>query len=208
MERIKYTKNNSKVIIEKTFKVLEAGGLFVFPSETCYGLGADATNQAAIDKLFLYKTKREGKPISIAVFDIKMAKKYVKINEVAESLYKKYLPGPITIISKDLGKVADGVGSKQGTLGIRIPDYQLILEIVKRFGKPITATSANISCQPEPYSVDDMLKDAPKESLKFLDLIIDAGELPHNENSTVVDTTMNKLNVVREGQIKFIKNKS
>lgn len=201
MERIRYTKENSAIIIKKALNVLKNGGIFVFPTETCYGLGADATNQAAIDKLYSYKTRREGKPLSIAVCDIEMASKYVTINETAENLYKNYLPGPITVISKGLGKVAKGVESEYGTLGIRIPDNELVLNIIRAFGRPFTATSANISYMPKPYSVDSLLKNTPPKSQNLIDLIIDAGELPHRETSTVVDTTMNNLNIMRSGQI-------
>ena len=204
MERIKYTKNNSELIIKKVLNVLKNGGIFVFPTETCYGIGADATNQAAINKLYSYKTRREGKPLSIAVCDIKMASKYVDINEMAENLYKNYLPGPITVVSKGLGKVAKGVESEYGTLGIRIPDYKLVLDIIQAFKKPITATSANASYLPKAYSIDSLLKDTPQKSQKLIDLIIDAGELPHRETSTVVDTSMNNLNIMRPGQIKLL----
>jgi tRNA threonylcarbamoyladenosine biosynthesis protein TsaE len=130
-----------------------------------------------------------------------MAAKYVAINEVAKNLYKNYLPGPITVVSKGLGKVAKGVESEYGTLGIRIPDHQLVLDIAHNFKKPFTATSANISYLPKPYSIDALLKNTPQKSQELIDLIIDAGELPHRETSTVVDTTMNNLNIMREGQI-------
>lgn len=200
MERIGYAEDNSEMIVKKALQVLEEGGLLVFPTETCYGLGADATNQAAIDKLYQYKSRREGKPLSIAVCDKEMASKYVEINETAANLYDNYLPGPITVVSKGLAKVAEGVESEYGTLGVRIPDYSLVLEIIRRFGKPITATSANISYLPKPYSIDSLLKDTPEKSLSLISLAIDAGELPHREASTVVDTTMNNLNIMRPGQ--------
>ena len=73
-------KKSSKKIIKKTLDVLNKGGLVIYPTETCYGIGADATNKEAIQKLLNYKTKREGKAISIAVADKKMAKKYVILN--------------------------------------------------------------------------------------------------------------------------------
>jgi L-threonylcarbamoyladenylate synthase len=201
MERIKHTPENSKIIIAKALAVLKNGGILVFPTETCYGLGVDATSEAAIQKLFSYKTRREGKPLSIAVCDTKMAAEYVDLNEMADNLYKNYLPGPITVVSRGLGKVAPGVESEYGTLGIRIPNYQLVLDIIKAYGKPITATSANASYLPKPFSIEALLKDTPQKSQKLIDLIIDADELPHSESSTVVDTTMNNLNIMRPGQI-------
>ncbi|HOZ53415.1 MAG TPA: Sua5/YciO/YrdC/YwlC family protein, partial [bacterium] len=82
MKILKYNSKNEINIINQALKVLKSGGLLVFPTETCYGLGVDATNKQAVKKLFNYKTRREGKPLSIAVSDIKMAKKYVEINEI------------------------------------------------------------------------------------------------------------------------------
>lgn len=205
MKILKYNPKNELDIINQALKVLKSGGLLVFPTETCYGLGADATNPQAIKKLFKYKARREGKPLSIAVSDIEMAKKYVKINEIAENLYQNYLPGPITIVSKGLKKVAPDVESEYGTLGIRVPDFKLIIEIIKKFGKPITATSANISYLPKPYCIKNLLKDCPQKSQDLIDLIIDAGNLPKRETSTVVDTTMNNLNIMRPGQINLKK---
>jgi L-threonylcarbamoyladenylate synthase len=205
MERLKYSKKNEEIIIKKALDVLKRGGLLVFPTETCYGLGADATNPKAIDRLYSYKTRREGKPLSIAVSDRKMAAKYVEINEVAANLYQNYLPGPITVVSKGLGKVASGVESEYGTLGVRIPDYQLVINIISAFKKPITATSANMSYLPKPYSIETLLKDLPSKNLALIDLIIDAGELEHRETSTVVDTTMNNLNIMRSGQVDLAK---
>lgn len=208
MKNLKYTTANRKKIIEETLRILKAGGLFVFPTETCYGLGGDATNTSAINRLFKYKSRREGKPLSIAVTDAKMASRYVEINEAGKNLYNNYLPGPITVVSKSKGRVASGVESEYGTLGIRIPDNSLVLEIIKRFGRPITATSANISYKPKPYSIKALLKDTPPAQLSLIDLIIDAGVLPRRASSTVVDTTLNSLNVIREGEISLNKNKS
>lgn len=205
MEIIKYNPKNHSEIVKKATKILKSGGIFVFPTETCYGLGADATNKKAIEKLYKYKRRREGKPLSVAVSDSKMAQKYVEINEIAQNLYDNYLPGPITVVSKSLGKVVKEVESEYGTLGIRIPNHKLVLDIIKEFGKPFTATSANPSYLPKPYSIKNLLKTTPQKSQDLIDLIIDAGELEQREASTVVDTTMNNLNIMRQGQIDFSK---
>jgi L-threonylcarbamoyladenylate synthase len=194
-------------VIQLAVTTLRRGGLVVYPTETCYGIGVDATNQAAVDKLLSYKTRREGKPISVAVSTPNMAQKYVKMNATARNLYTNYLPGPLTVVSKGRGKVAKGIESEYGTLGIRIPNYQLVLDVVTRFGKPITSTSANVSYKKKPYSIASLLKNLPEKKQLQIDLIIDAGELPHNETSTVVDTTLNDLTIIREGQISFSKHK-
>ncbi|MFA6554751.1 MAG: L-threonylcarbamoyladenylate synthase [Candidatus Paceibacterota bacterium] len=189
MTIFKLTEQNTAEAVSKAVTVLRNGGLVIFPTETCYGIGADATNQKAVDRLFQYKTKREGKPISVIVSDKEMARKYVELGSVTESAYDKYLPGPFTIISKSLGNTAEGIASKQGTLGIRIPDYNLVTNISKEFGKPFTATSANISGAPSPYSIEKWSEQTPHECQDLVGLVLDAGDLPKNEPSTIVDTT-------------------
>lgn len=203
MERIKYEDNNIEEVIKKSVEVLKKGGTVIYPTETCYGIAVDATNQKAVDRLYEYKGFRGQKPFSMAVIDREMAEQYVEINEMADNLYKNYLPGPVTVVSKSKGGVAKGVESEFGSIGIRIPDHKVPVEIVKLFGKPITATSANVSYKPVPYSIEQYLKLTPKKSLKYIDLIIDAGKLPPNVPSTVLDTTMNSLSVLREGKLEF-----
>lgn len=191
-------------VIQAAVETLKKGGLLVFPTETMYGIGADATNQEAIDKVLAYKARREGKPLSIAVSSQEMAAEYVEVNAVAKNLYETFLPGPLTVVSKGRGKVARGVESETGTLGVRIPDYPLVLEIVKVFGKPITATSANASYKKRPYSINDILNNISAKQRGLVDLILDAAQLPKREPSTVVDTTLNEKVVLRQGDIKLV----
>jgi len=189
--------------VDEIVTVLKKGGLVIYPTETVYGVGVDATNSDAIKKLNLYKKRPFGKPYSIAVSDEKMAKRYVFINETAKNLYKNFLPGPMTVISKGKGRVAKGVESEDGTLGIRIPNYVLVVDIVKKLGSPITATSANASYKKRPYKITDILDNISANQKKLLDLIIDAGTLPPREPSTVVDTTSEDNIVLRQGDIKL-----
>ncbi|MCX6816586.1 MAG: L-threonylcarbamoyladenylate synthase, partial [Candidatus Beckwithbacteria bacterium] len=144
-------KSTQKNIINEAVKVLQADGLVIYPTETCYGAGVDATNQTAVNKLLCYKTRREGKPLSVAVTDIQMAARYVKLNPTAKNLYQKFLPGPLTVVSAGKHQVGSGIESETGTLGVRIPHYPLIIKIINQLGRPVTATSANVSYQPRPY---------------------------------------------------------
>ncbi len=191
----------SDISIDDVVSVLQKGGLVVFPTETLYGIGADATNANAVQKLNRYKKRPAGKPYSIAVCDISMARDYVTLNKSAVNIYNTFLPGPITVISKGKHKVAPGVESEAGTLGIRIPNYDFVIKLVKSFGKPITATSANASYKKRPYKISDILENISKKQMALIDLIIDAGELPHNDPSTVVDTTYDNPAVLRQGNI-------
>ncbi|OIP04254.1 hypothetical protein AUK18_00395 [Candidatus Beckwithbacteria bacterium CG2_30_44_31] len=194
-------KSTQKNIISQAVKILKAGGLVIYPTETCYGAGVDATNPVAVNKILAYKTFRQGKPMSIAVADIKMAAKYVKLNPTAKNLYQKFLPGPLTVISAGKHQVAPGVESSTGTLGIRIPNYSLILKILKSFGKPITATSANVSYKPRPYSIKQLLKYTSQKQQTLIDLFIDAGTLPKRPASTIVDTTLDDPLILRQGKL-------
>lgn len=201
MKRIILSETPLETVLAETITVLEAGGLVLFPTETVYGAGVDATNQAAVNKLLAYKSRREGKPLSIAVTSLEMAEHYVDVNEQARALYKQFLPGPVTVVSKGLGVVAQGVESEFGTLGVRIPAYPMLLELVSTFAKPITATSANASGKKRPYTIDDALSELSQKQKNLIDLALDAGELPKNEPSTVIDTTMSTPLTMRTGSI-------
>jgi len=188
---------------ELVVEVLQKGGLVIMPTETLYGAFVDATNPQAVEKLTKYKARPFGKPYSVAVLDQKMAEEYVKLNEIAKNLYKNFLPGPLTVVSQGKHRVAIGVESETGTLGIRIPDYTFVLDIVKKFGKPITATSANANCKKRPYKISDILDNLSERKKSLIDLIVDAGELPRNEPSTVIDTTLDDVAILRQGVVKL-----
>jgi L-threonylcarbamoyladenylate synthase len=187
--------------IKQALAVLEAGGLVVYPTETTYGIGADAQNSQAVEKLITYKSKRDGKPLSVAVADQETAERYVKLNETARNLYKTFLPGPVTIVSTGTHIVAPGVESMSGTVGIRIPDYEFTLSLLRAYGKGITATGANASYMKRPYTIQDIFDSISQKQKDLIDLVIDAGELPHNDPSTVLDTVADDVEVLRVGQI-------
>lgn len=200
---MKVIKITGRDAAKKSTETLENHGLVIMPTETTYGAMVDATNQSAVNKLIIYKNRPFGKPFSIAVEDINMAGEYVFINTVAKNLYKKYLPGPLTVISKSKGKVARGIESENGNLGIRVPNYKFVLDVISIFGKPITATSANASYKKRPYKISDILDNLSEKQKSLIDLIVDAGQLPRNEPSTVIDTVYDDPAVLRQGEIKL-----
>lgn len=201
MKIIAMNQTNPQEAIAEAETVLRAGGLVLFPTETVYGAGVDATNPEAVKKLLAYKSRREGKPLSIAVTDVAMAEKYVDVNDAAKKIYDRLLPGPVTVVSIGKNVVAEGVESEFGTLGVRIPDYQLILDLVKALGKPITATSANGSGQKRPYTIKDVTDNLSEKQKNLIDLVLDVGELPKNPPSTVIDTTLSTPVTVRSGAL-------
>lgn len=190
--------------VDVAVEALEKGKLVFMATETVYIAAVDATNETAVKKLVSFKNRPFGKPFSVGVTDIEMAEKYVVLNETARNLYKRFLPGPVTVVSTGKHVVADGVEAENGTLGIRIPDYTFFQKVCKKFNRPITATSANASYQRRPYKLSDILENISEKQKALIDLMIDAGELPHNEPSTVIDTTLDDEGVIlRQGDIKL-----
>jgi L-threonylcarbamoyladenylate synthase len=201
MKILDVAKTSLDQLLDDVVETLKRGGLVIFPTETTYGAGVDATNPDAVAKLLAFKTRREGKPLSIAVSDIEMAQKYVELNDQARRLYQQFLPGPVTVISEGKHVVAPGVESEFGTLGVRIPDYELVLKIVTQLGRPMTATSANQSGGKNPYSIDNVLAGLSQKQLGLVDLVLDAGRLAQNPPSTVIDTTLSTPVTVRAGAV-------
>ncbi|MDD3531774.1 MAG: L-threonylcarbamoyladenylate synthase [Candidatus Shapirobacteria bacterium] len=198
MKIVKIKHQNQKKIIEKAVCVLKEGGLVIYPTETCYGAGVDATNPEAVDKLWHYKKERGNKPVLVAVADQAMAQKYAHLTPPAKKIFRQYLPGPVSLVINGRGLVDSRIESSLGTLGIRVPNHQLILALIKKLNRPLTSTSANVSGQPNPYSIDEILK---QTNQNLIDLIIDQGTLPSRPPSTLVDMTGNKIKILRQGQI-------
>ena len=191
--------------IRKTLKVLEQGGLVIFPSDSVYGALVDATNEKACQKLIEFKARPLGKAISVFVSGFKMMNDLVEVNEKQNKILKEILPGPFTVVLKSKHKISKLLESEKGTLGIRFPMNRFIGKLTTKFSKPITATSANLSGYPPHYSVESLLKRLPKEKQKLIDFIVDVGKLPHNKPSTVIDLTTPEIKILREGELGFKK---
>lgn len=199
---MKIIKESNKAL-GKAIEILLSGGLVVFPCETVYGVAVDCQNLKAVKKLNTYKKRPFGKPYAIMVSDQKMAEKYVKLNTQAKKLYSNFLPGPLTIISTGKQRVAPGIESESGSLGVRIPNYPFMLDLIKKFDRPIVATSANASYQRRPYKLSHILDNISQKQKGLIDLMIDAGTLPTREPSTVIDTTLDDPAILRQGEIKL-----
>lgn len=178
--------------INKAVAVLRKGGVILYPTDTLYGLGVDASNTDALKKLYTIKEREPGKPVSVIVESLEAAASYVEITPLARTLAEKFLPGALTLVLKKVGS--------DETLAIRIPNSPTCLAIAKQFGKPFTATSANKSNMASLRSVPGILAQLG-ESANKIDLVIDIGELPNSLPSTVVDVRGEKPIVLREGAI-------
>jgi len=174
-----------KKALEKCVEVLKKGGILIYPTETSYGIGADATNGKTMENIIKLKNRPQEKKVSIAVSDTEMAKKYLEITKDVEKLVKAFMPGPITLLVK----------SKYGTEGFRIPDNEFVLNLIRAFGKPITATSANISGKPPLYRISEVIRAFKGK----VDIIIDGGDLSERRPSTVFN--VEKKEIKREGPV-------
>lgn len=193
-----------EVSIEEIVQVLSRGGLIVYPTETVYGLGVDATSEVALDKLWEFKGERGDKPVLCAVSDVEMAEKYVKLSELGKKVVQKYWPGAVAIVAISKGLVGKKAQGDSENLGLRNPDNKLILETINNLGKPITSTSANISGTVTARSLDEFLATVPEDRQNLIDLFIDAGELPLRAPSTIVDTTGEEIKILRPGEIQVV----
>jgi len=191
---------DSEEAIVETAKTMLAGGMVVFPTDTVYGLGCDATSESAIRKVFKAK-KREGKkPLSIIVRDLAMAKKVAFVDHKLERALNLIWPGPITVILWRRHKLPDILTAGQETIGLRIPDYKLTYLLSENMGRPFVATSANITNEPATTKIVQVL-DYFEKNYSKPDLVLDAGDLKFSEASTVIDLTTSKPKIVRIGPV-------
>lgn len=201
MRIIKLKPSQKKKIISTICNALQRGALVVIPSDTVYGLAADATNQKAVDALLQFKKRPPGKAISVFVENLSHAQHFVSIDKNRQQMLRRLLPGPFTIVLPYKGGLARGLASEKNTLGIRLPNFPFIKELLMQYGKPLTATSANVSGDSPHYAIDPLLATLSDKKQRLIDLMVDAGKLPLNKLSTVIDITSSKVRILRRGDI-------
>ena len=173
--------------IQAAAKVLREGGLVIFPTETVYGLGANAEDPKAIARLYEVKKRPPGKPLTVQVDSKEMMQTLgVQWTASADQLSARFWPGPLTLV------LARG---DNGTLGVRVPRHPVAVALLKEAQVPIAAPSANISEAPPPVSVEEI----DPELSKQVDLVLDSGVAQWGKSSTVVDCTKETPEILREG---------
>ena len=186
--------------IKKAAGIILHGGVIVYPTDTCYGIGCDATNSMAIEKIFRIKGREKDKPLPLIASSIEMIEKYVFVEDRAIKLFKAF-PG-ISIALKKKGNAIPDIVNKE-KLAFRIPSNEISRRLAEFSDKPIISTSANKSGDPSPYSIDEV-KSSLKDYLKEIDLFIDGGVLDKNPPSTIVDLVdgvIGRIGNVKEKQI-------
>jgi L-threonylcarbamoyladenylate synthase len=183
--------------IAEAATAIRAGDLVIYPTETVYGLGADALSDKAIKKIFRLKGREAEKPIPIAVNSIDMARQVAELTPAAEMLFKKLLPGPLMIVARAKPNVSKLITAGTGKVGIRFPDHPVALKLIDFVGGPITSTSANLSSKPALLTVRDALEQLGGK----VDVALDAGKCRLSVPSTIVDATARHLKILRKGPI-------
>jgi len=191
----------SRQAIEEAVSAIKKGGIVVFPTDTVYGLAADATNEAAVRKIFKIKKRPEDKPVPLLISDLEMAKKLSYFDKRVEKILLSIWPGPITVLLQAKGGVLPWlVTAGRQTIGLRIPDYKIAHFLTAKCGVPLVATSANISGKPSSNKISGVIAQFEKAGYKP-DLILDAGDLKHTEPSTVLDFSKGKPIITRVGLV-------
>lgn len=170
--------------LARAASVIVDGKLAVYPTETVYGLGADALDSAAVERVFAAKDRDRSKPISLAVPSVDDALEYVRASERERAFMREFLPGPVTVLCERRSNVPDVLTAGSDRVGVRIPDCELAQKLCAQAATPITATSANRSGNPNARRVADL--DLAIETAAAA--IVDGGETPGTE-STVVDVS-------------------
>mgnify|MGYP001568359170 CR=1 FL=1 len=198
--------NPQEEYIKEAAGILAAGGLVIIPTETVYGIAANALNPKAIEKLYKIKERPKDKPFSLHIAGREKIEEFAcDIPIFAYKLMSKIWPGPLTLILRaKTGGVIDALtsfsvnGERGRTIGIRVPDNEVALRIIKLSGVPVVCPSANISGKPAPVNFTDAIKDLDG----LVDFAIDSGATKLQVESSVVDCAESSLRVLREAAIK------
>lgn len=196
-----YPDNPNQKEIDRVVKVLQDGGIIIYPTDTVYAMGCDAMNVRAVEQICKMKGINPQKHnLSIICYDLSNISEYAKVDNMTFKVMKKNLPGPFTFILNTTSSLPKIYKNKK-TVGIRVPDNNIIRELVKNLGNPILTTSIKDDDEVIEYTTDPELIDEKYENT--VDLIIDGG-YGGIEASTIVDCTSEEMEIVRQGKGELI----
>jgi len=177
---------------------LKSSDVIVFPTETLYGLGADALDPVAVEKVYRLKGRDPANPIPVLVADRDMLDSLVAdVPPLAVQLIDRFWPGPLTLVLPARKEIPRPLLNSSGGVGVRISSQPIASELVQKLGRPLTATSANLSGMPPAHTVAE----AKKYFAAEIDIFVDGGELTSKTGSTVAAISVNKIKIIREGEI-------
>lgn len=187
--------------IEKAVKVLNEGGIIIFPTDTAIGIGCRIDNQKSIERLFRLRKRPENQPTPVLVSSFEMAREYILDipQDIKSSLIDKFWPGALTIVlPAKVKKVPELVRGGEKNIGIRMPNNLTILEIIEKVGVPILGPSANFHGEQTPFTKEDL----DRELLQNVDFVVE-GECLLKDVSTVIDCSSKPWKILREGAVKI-----
>ena len=183
--------------IKEAASILTNGGLVAFPTETVYGLGGDATDASAAEKIYAAKGRPSDNPLIIHIADPKDAEKYAYVNELYERLAHAFMPGPLTVILKKKDTVPSTVTGDLDTVAVRCPSHPIARALIREANVAIAAPSANLSGSPSPTCAEHVIRDMNGR----INAIIDGGDCEIGLESTIVKAEEDKLILLRPGAI-------
>lgn len=190
-------------ILRRAARLIAKGKVIVCPTDTGYAFAANALDPKAVVRVFNLKGRSYSNPIHVAVGSLEAAEKCAYINETAQYLARSFLPGALTLVLPKKEIIPSLLVAGRDTIGIRIPDNRVILTLAAMADLPLTATSANISGKPTPYSVQEVV-DQLGETIENVALILDQGPLPTRELSTIVDLSVSPPQLLRQGRVSWL----
>ena len=191
----------NKSELQRAVKVIQNGGIVMFPTDTLYGLAVDPRNRNAIERLFAVKGRTPEDAVPMICADLKQVEREVGLMpDLAIKLSRLFWPGPLTMVLDGNGSMAKNGISLDGSVGVRVSSHPVATALANAAGHPITATSANLSGETAPQSVTE----ASRLILESVDLILDAGKVPGGLPSTIVDVRANSVRLIRAGAIPWV----
>jgi L-threonylcarbamoyladenylate synthase len=190
-------------LIAQAAGLIAKGKVVVCPTDTGYAFSANALDVRAIARVFALKSRDFNNPIHVAVASMDEAEKYAEVDKRARYLAARFLPGALTLVLKRKAAIPPLLVGGRDTIGIRIPDNRIILEMAAMAGLPLTTTSANISGQPATYAVEEITAQLG-EAVKDVALFLDQGPLAARVVSTVVDLTIEPPQLIRAGKVSWL----
>lgn len=188
--------------IQNLFLEISSGKTFIYPTETCYGLGCDAANFEAVEKVFDIKGREKEKPCILLFRDIEMLRQYAVFDQILEEKISLYWPGALTILLKVLAdtNLSPLLIPKNKKISCRISSHPFLQKLFEYCNTPIVSTSANFSGQPSLYEFSK-IKEAFQFQKNAPDICVDGGDLPLCPPSTVIDIVDGKVQILRQGSI-------
>ena len=184
--------------VRRAAEILRAGGLVAFPTETVYGLGADACSAAAVARMYAAKGRPEAHPVIVHFADAERAFEWAReVPQAARKLAARFWPGPLTLILKRSAKANDFVTGGQDSVGLRVPSHTIAQELLREFGNGVAAPSANLFGNVSPTTAQHVRDDFPRQ----IDLVLEGGSSEVGIESTIVDLSGGEPVLLRPGGI-------